>query len=115
MNVENGHEFVLEQLRNLGYNKNFKSLYESQKDDLMKRGSITDEDKRIREAVLAQYSQMSDGDEEEEAVEVNPEGTSKSGLEKNMNVANIIQQEKEKREKAKQDSQKKKLRDKEDR
>lgn len=76
----------------------------------------TAEEKRIREAILAQYSQMSDEDaddgrsgEEGAVMEKN------SGLEKNTNVSNIVQLEKEKREKAKLDSQKKKEKDKEDR
>ncbi|XP_008545362.1 coiled-coil domain-containing protein 43 isoform X1 [Microplitis demolitor] len=74
----------------------------------------TDEERRIREAVLAQYSQMSvdekSDDEDQETVVI-----SDDGLEKNMNAANIAQQERDKREKAKLDSQKKKDKDKEDR
>ncbi|XP_057324957.1 coiled-coil domain-containing protein 43-like isoform X1 [Microplitis mediator] len=74
----------------------------------------TAEERRVREAVLAQYSQMSvdekSDDEDQENVVI-----SDDGLEKNMNAANIAQQEKDKREKAKLDSQKKKDKDKEDR
>ncbi|XP_034944787.1 coiled-coil domain-containing protein 43 isoform X2 [Chelonus insularis] len=76
--------------------------------------NYTDEERRIRETILAQYSQTSaEGKSDEEDEEKEFIGTGM--IEKNTNVANIIQQEKEKREKAKLDSQKKKEKDKEDR
>lgn len=82
------------------------------------KSNYTEEEKRIREAILAQYSQMSD--QEESEGEGDEDGTGgggggDSGLEKNTNVSNIIHAEREKREKAKIESQKKKEKDKEDR
>ncbi|XP_014213580.1 coiled-coil domain-containing protein 43 isoform X1 [Copidosoma floridanum] len=79
----------------------------------------TEEDKRIKEAILAQYSQMSD--EEESDAEGDEEGGSYgctgsvSGLEKNTNAATIAQAERERRERAKLESMRKKEKDKEDR
>lgn len=90
-------------------------MLESQSLPTTAQKSYTEEERRIREAILAQYSQMSEeenseGDGEEDAV-----SGGDCGIEKNTNVANIIQQEKAKREKAKLESQKKKEKDKEDR
>lgn len=89
-------------------------MLESQSLPTMTQRNYTDEERRIREAILAQYSQMSDeenseGDGEEEG------GSGDCGIEKNLNASTIIQQEREKREKAKLESQKKKEKDKEDR
>lgn len=77
------------------------------------RNNYTDEERRIREAILQQYGQMSDDecDQQEEFGETVKE----NGLVKNVNVAAVKQAEKEKREKAKIESQKKKEKDKEDR
>lgn len=72
----------------------------------------TEEERRIREAILSQYAQTSDqesGDEEDH------EETKENGLVRNTNVSSVVQAEKEKREKAKVDSQKKKEKDREDR
>lgn len=82
------------------------------------KSNYTEEEKRIREAILAQYSQMSDQDESEgEGDEdgVGGGGGGDPGLEKNTNVANIIHAEREKRDRAKIESQKKKEKDREDR
>ncbi|XP_032685374.1 coiled-coil domain-containing protein 43 [Odontomachus brunneus] len=89
-------------------------MLESQSLPTTTQRSYTEEERRIREAILAQYSQMSDeenseGDGEEDG------GGGDCGIEKNLNAATIIQQEREKREKAKLESQKKKEKDKEDR
>ncbi|KAK7864277.1 hypothetical protein R5R35_009537 [Gryllus longicercus] len=88
-------------------------LLESQARPTTVQRTYTEEERRIREAILAQYSQMSDQEEEEPA-----EGESKekeSGLARNTNAAVVAQAEKEKREKAKLESQRKKEKDKEDR
>lgn len=77
--------------------------------------SYTEEEKRIREAILAQYSQMSDEDNSEGDGEEDGASGGDCGIEKNLNAATIVQQEREKREKAKLESQKKKEKDKEDR
>lgn len=89
-------------------------MLESQSLPTTTQRCYTEEEKRIREAILAQYSQMSDeenseGEGEEEG------GSADCGIEKNLNTASIIQQEREKREKAKLESLKKKEKDKEDR
>lgn len=89
------------------------------------KSNHTEEEKRIKEAILAQYSQMSD--EEESEGEGDDDGTvaggggggrggsGDCGIERNTNVANIVHAEREKRERAKEESQKKKEKDKEDR
>lgn len=96
-------------------------LMESQSLATTVQRSYTADEKKIREAILAQYSQMS-GDEEEED-EFGPTVSNNSGggeprsngLEKNTNALQVAQAVKEKREQAKIDSQKKKDKDKEDR
>ena len=87
-------------------------LLESQSLQTPKQKQYTEEEKKIREAILSQYSQMTDDEDngEEEASDVK-----ENGLEKNRNVHLVMQAEKEKREQAKLDSQKKKEKDKEDR
>lgn len=72
----------------------------------------TEEERKIREAILAQYSQTSD--QESGSEEEGGEGK-ENGLFKNTNATAVQQAEKEKREKSKIDSQKKKEKDKEDR
>lgn len=67
------------------------------------------EEKRLREAILAQYGQTTDSEGEEE------ENTVGDGLQRNTNAHAVQIAEKEKREQAKLDSQKKKDKDKEDR
>ncbi|CAB0028953.1 unnamed protein product [Trichogramma brassicae] len=81
------------------------------------KNHYTEEDKKIRDAILAQYSQMSDDNESDgdDFEEGGGGGGGSSGLEKNTNVANIIQAQKERREQAKLESMKKKEKDKEDR
>ncbi|XP_076634648.1 coiled-coil domain-containing protein 43 [Colletes latitarsis] len=90
-------------------------MLESQSLPTTTQRSYTEEERRIREAILAQYSQTveedhSEGDGEEEGI-----SKGDCGIEKNTNAATIVQQEREKREKAKLESQKKKEKDKEDR
>lgn len=90
-------------------------MLESQSLPTTTQKSYTEEERRIREAILAQYSQMSDEDNSEGDREEDCAGGGDCGIEKNLNVATIVQQEREKREKAKLESQKKKEKDKEDR
>lgn len=90
-------------------------MLESQSLPTTTQRSYTEEERRIREAILAQYSQMSDEDNSEGDGEEDGAGGGDCGIEKNLNAATIIQQEREKREKAKLESQKKKEKDKEDR
>ena len=75
----------------------------------------TEEERRIREAILAQYSQMTDDEESEGEGSEEGTGGGDNCIEKNTNV-----QEKEKRDKAKraieqEKDRKKKEKDKEDR
>ncbi|XP_046737506.1 coiled-coil domain-containing protein 43 [Diprion similis] len=77
--------------------------------------SYTEEERRIRETILAQYSQMSDNEESEGEGEEEGAVGGDCGIEKNMNAAVIAHQERERRERAKLESQKKKDKDKEDR
>lgn len=91
-------------------------MLESQSFPTTTQRSYTEEERRIREAILAQYSQLSDeGDSEAEGEEDGASGGGDYGIEKNLNAATIVQQEKERRGKAKLVSQKKKEKDKEER
>ncbi|XP_043474888.1 coiled-coil domain-containing protein 43 [Leptopilina heterotoma] len=90
-------------------------LLESQSLPTTTQRSYTDEERRIREAILAQYSEMPDQEESDcEDVE-EAAACTESKIEKNTNAASIVQLEREKRERAKLESQKKKEKDKEDR
>lgn len=89
-------------------------LMESQARPTTVQRTYTDEERRIREAILAQYSQMSDQDDDEDEGDRGAEGK-ENGLVKNTNASVVQQAEKEKREKAKLESQKKKEKDREDR
>ncbi|KAJ8668531.1 hypothetical protein QAD02_010194 [Eretmocerus hayati] len=86
------------------------------------KSSHTEEERRIKEAILAQYSQMSDEEESEDEDNEDPGGGGgcsggggDSGLAKNTNVSDIVRAQKEQRERAKLESQRKKDKDKEDR
>lgn len=90
-------------------------LLESQALATTKQKKYTEEEKKIRDAILSQYSQMTD-DEDEENEASHCTGDHKEGnLEKNTNAQTVMQAEKEKREHARQESQRKKEKDKEDR
>ncbi|XP_003396079.1 coiled-coil domain-containing protein 43 [Bombus affinis] len=90
-------------------------MLESQSLPTTTQRSYTEEERRIREAILAQYSQMSEEENSEGDGEEDGANGGDCGIEKNTNTAAIIQQEREKREKAKLESQRKKEKDKEDR
>lgn len=90
-------------------------MLESQSLPTTTQRSYTEEEKRIKEAILAQYSQMSEDENSGEDGEEDGASGGDCGIEKNTNAATIIQQEREKREKAKLESQRKKEKDKEDR
>lgn len=90
-------------------------LLESQALATVKQKEYTEEEKKIREAILSQYSQMTD-DEEEADDPSHAAGDAKGGdLEKNTNALAVQQAEKERREQARLESQRKKDKDKEDR
>lgn len=78
------------------------------------RRQLTEEEKRIKEQILASYSQCSDKEEEDEEGEES-EDEDDPNLEKNTNKSDVQKLAKEKREQAKLESEQKKLKDKEDR
>uniref|UniRef100_A0A6M2DGH4 Coiled-coil domain-containing protein 43 n=1 Tax=Xenopsylla cheopis TaxID=163159 RepID=A0A6M2DGH4_XENCH len=86
-------------------------LLESQTLATTVQRQYTPDELRIREAVLAQYSQLSDEGEEEDG----SGSETDYDLVKNTNVSDVLQANKERREQAKLESQKKKDKDKEDR
>lgn len=87
-------------------------LLESQSIPTTKQREYTDEERKIRDAILSQYSQTPvDDHEHEEGNNTDDEG----GIEKNLNTQTVANAEKIKREQAKLDSQKKRDKDKEDR
>lgn len=88
-------------------------LLESQSLATTKQKEYTEEEKKIREAILSQYSQLSD-EEEDEGIQSGGDHK-ENGLEKNMNASTVAQAEKQRREQAKLESQRKKDKDKEDR
>lgn len=90
-------------------------MLESQSLPTTTQKSYTEEERRIREAILAQYSQTPEEEDSEADGEEDGASGGECKIEKNRNAATIVQQEREKREKAKLDSQKKKEKDKEDR
>ena len=90
-------------------------MLESQSLPTTTQRSYTEEERRIREAILAQYSQMSEEENSEGDGEEDGASGGDCGIERNTNVSSIIQQEREKREKAKLESQRTKEKDKEDR
>lgn len=93
-------------------NDKLAKLLESQSLATTKQKQYTEEEKKIREAILSQYSQMTDDEDEND--ERNGSGD-ENRLEKNLNAQTVLQAEKIKREQARIDSQKKKEKDKEDR
>lgn len=87
-------------------------LMETQTLATTKQKQYTEEEKKLREAILSQYSQMTD--DEEDGGEGNESGDDIK-LEKNLNAQTVALAEKNKREQSRVDSQKKKEKDKEDR
>ncbi|XP_047987821.1 coiled-coil domain-containing protein 43 [Leguminivora glycinivorella] len=86
-------------------------LLESQSLATTTRREYTDEEKKIREAILSQYSQLSDNEADAE----NVEETESSDLVKNTNALDVAAAARERREQARLDAQRKKEKDKEDR
>ncbi|XP_022820572.1 coiled-coil domain-containing protein 43 [Spodoptera litura] len=86
-------------------------LLESQAPSTTTRREYTDEEKKIREAILSQYSQLSDNEEDV----ANDDEAASPDLVKNTNAADVHAAARERREQARLDAQKKKEKDKEDR
>jgi len=93
-------------------NEKLAKLLESQSLATTTQKEYTEEEKKIREAILSQYSQMTDSDEDNEE---GCSGEAKDNLEKNINARLVAEAEKQKREQSRLESQKKKDKDKEDR
>lgn len=87
-------------------------LLESQCLPTTKQKEYTDEEKKIRDAILSQYSETP---VDENDYEEGNGSDDEKGMEKNVNAQTVANAEKVKREQAKLDSQKKKEKDKEDR
>ncbi|KZC10174.1 PREDICTED: coiled-coil domain-containing protein 43 [Dufourea novaeangliae] len=75
----------------------------------------TEEERRVREAILAQYSQISDEENSDGEKEEDGASGGDYGIEKNTNAAVIVQKERERREMARIRNQMKKEKDKEER
>ncbi|CAH2104380.1 unnamed protein product [Euphydryas editha] len=86
-------------------------LLESQSLATTTRREYTDEEKKIREAILSQYSQLSDNEQDQE----NEEETDCQDLVRNTNALDVAAAARERRENARLEAQRKKEKDKEDR
>ncbi|KAM7353419.1 coiled-coil domain-containing protein 43 [Cochliomyia hominivorax] len=87
---------------------------------IVKERQYTEEEKRIREQILAQYSQTEVSEDEYEAAQSDEEneklgGGKSCGIERNTNFSDVIALQKEKREQARLEAAAKKQKDKEDR
>ncbi|XP_035469913.2 coiled-coil domain-containing protein 43 [Scophthalmus maximus] len=91
------------------------SLIEKQAQIVVKQKEVSEESKKRKEALLAQYANVSDGEdeaeEEEPASGFSLPGNEKS-LFKNTNVEQVLNRQKQKRDQAREDAQKKKETDK---
>lgn len=94
------------------------SIMEKQAQSVVNERKVSEEDKKYREAILAQYSQVSDEDDDENCDSKEPLGAASAdsaktrALTKNTNSEDVAKAEKEKREKAKAECEKKKATDK---
>ncbi|KAB7504056.1 Coiled-coil domain-containing protein 43 [Armadillidium nasatum] len=89
-----------------------KLLEESKVQSVQVTSKISKEKQKLKDAILAQYAEVSDGDD---GVEEESEDLSSAGYVKNMNAEVVARAEREKREKEKEEAYKKKEKDKEDR
>ncbi|XP_070779711.1 coiled-coil domain-containing protein 43 [Enoplosus armatus] len=90
------------------------SMIEKQAQIVVKHKEVSEESKKRKEALLAQYANVTD--EEDEAEEEEPSGNNFTGndksLFKNTNVEEVLNRQKQKRDQAREDAQKKKEGDK---
>nr|CAI5852786.1 unnamed protein product [Callosobruchus analis] len=109
-------EIDVHQMSNEEVEEKLAKLMESKSLAITKQKQYTEEEKKIREAILSQYSHMSDDEGDNgEGEGGGGKGNGENGLAKNLNAHAVAQAEKIKREQAKIESQKKKEKDKEDR
>lgn len=91
------------------------SLIEKQAQIVVKQKEVSEESKKRKEALLAQYANVTDDEdegEEEDAMSGTPVCGSEKSLFKNTNVEEVLIRQKQKREQAREDAQKKKETDK---
>lgn len=89
-------------------------LLESQNLATTKIRAQSIEQRKMKEAILNQYSHMTDDDDDDEDCG-EMSATQEARIQKNTNAQVVAQEEKDKRQQAKEESQKKKDKDKEDR
>ncbi|XP_032442238.1 coiled-coil domain-containing protein 43 isoform X2 [Xiphophorus hellerii] len=90
------------------------SMIEKQAQIVVKQKEVTKESKKRKEALLAQYANVTDEDEAEEGeppTGIDAPGSNKS-LFRNTNVEEVLNRQKQKRDQAREDAQKKKEMDK---
>ncbi|XP_067334396.1 coiled-coil domain-containing protein 43 [Channa argus] len=87
------------------------SMIEKQAQIVVKQKEVSEESKKRKEALLAQYANITDEEDEDEEEEptsaTNPVGNDKS-LFKNTNVEEVLMRQKQKRDQAREDAHKKK-------
>ncbi|XP_056609080.1 coiled-coil domain-containing protein 43 [Triplophysa dalaica] len=89
------------------------SLIEKQAQIVVKQKDVSENPKKGKEALLAQYANITDEEDEDEEDEQSAVGIpSDKSLFKNTNVAEVLNRRKHQREQAKEDAQKKKEQDK---
>ncbi|XP_034567079.1 coiled-coil domain-containing protein 43 isoform X2 [Notolabrus celidotus] len=90
------------------------SLIEKQAQIVVKHKEVSEESKKRKEALLAQYANITDDEDEAEEEEPpsGPSFPSEKSLFKNTNVEEVMNRQKQKRDQAREDSQKKKETDK---
>lgn len=91
------------------------SMIEKQAQIVVKQKAVSEESKRRKEALLAQYANVTDEEdeaEEEEPASANAFAGNEKSLFKNTNVEEVMNRQKQKREQAREDAQKKKEMDK---
>ncbi|KAJ0057846.1 hypothetical protein NL108_002973 [Boleophthalmus pectinirostris] len=91
------------------------SLIEKQAQIVVKQKEVSEESKKRKEALLAQYANVTDEEdegEEEEAATANPIPGNDKSLFRNTNVEEVLNRQKQKRDQAREDAQKKKETDK---
>ncbi|KAM9844092.1 coiled-coil domain-containing protein 43 [Aulostomus maculatus] len=91
------------------------SMIEKQAQIVVKQKEVSEESKKRKEALLAQYANVTDEEDEAEEEEL-PSGNNLPGPEKslfrNTNVEEVLTRQKQKRDQAREDAQKKKEMDK---
>ncbi|KAH8026075.1 hypothetical protein HPB51_015424 [Rhipicephalus microplus] len=88
------------------------SLMEEQAKSVVAEKNLSVEEQKLRQAILAQYGEVSDGEDNLADMFLDLLVTSLAVLARNTNAENVAQAEKEKREHSKQEHERKKAQDK---